>query len=677
MRIRPVIVFLAAAWSLPLTAGNWYVRTDGGDRSQCTGRVDAPYSGSGANQPCAFKHFFYLFTTDPPQRLAQEQPRWIIAGGDTVIFSNEEHRMGYKTNDLAGYWNFVGCRGGAFTCYNPPLPEGTQDNPTRLVGKDWETGCQVKPKLMGGIGTGAVIFLGGAKHALLDCLEISDYAQCTTAFGETCVRSGFPKSDYATRGIQTDLKTDNVLIRNVWIHGLAGNGVQGPVGGTIYAENVRISGIAGGGWNTDDGTRSYSYGTLAFYNVTIEWCGCVEEYPITSSMPYYKCYDQTHGGYGDGLAILAGEGMRVFIDRSTIRYNVQDGADLLYVKDEEHSVQVTRSNAYGNGGQQWKFGPFKYIDFTNNLTVANCRRAAEGFAGAPATYNENYTDYCRAFDGVAVMVKGNANINWSNNTAVGYTSTVFDVLCEYIVEQFDARGRSGAGEAVAGAGTDGVRTVFELSYVPALMDITELRVNGARQTVGRRSDGVRQWYWDPATKLLSQGAGALPLTPTDTLTVRYIGVGRCDNSVFSYYNNIFRGYPRLDTNRTPNLFLLTGFNPNTAFKLSNNMTCGTTRPGLLTDTDTYVAACPGNWLMNEPVVARETDLDMVDLRLRPGSPAIDKGMALVGIQSDFDGRSRPFGVAYDVGAFEAEAESLPASSVSPTRGRLPNRRGGP
>ncbi|MBM3190812.1 MAG: hypothetical protein FJZ90_19090, partial [Chloroflexi bacterium] len=51
-------------WTAPpvhadsLAAVTYYVRPDGGSPTQCTGRVDAPYPGSGTNQPCAWDHPF-------------------------------------------------------------------------------------------------------------------------------------------------------------------------------------------------------------------------------------------------------------------------------------------------------------------------------------------------------------------------------------------------------------------------------------------------------------------------------------------------------------------------------------------------------------------------------------------------------------------------------------------
>ncbi|MFZ1708335.1 MAG: hypothetical protein WAW20_07015, partial [Anaerolineae bacterium] len=36
----------------------YFVRPDGGSTTQCNGRVDAPYPGSGSNLPCAWDHPF-------------------------------------------------------------------------------------------------------------------------------------------------------------------------------------------------------------------------------------------------------------------------------------------------------------------------------------------------------------------------------------------------------------------------------------------------------------------------------------------------------------------------------------------------------------------------------------------------------------------------------------------
>ncbi|MEG3192311.1 hypothetical protein SNE32_08355, partial [Lysobacter sp. D1-1-M9] len=51
-------------------ATTYHVRADGGDASQCTGRADAPYSGSGSNQACAWKHPFVALPPGGTPRIA-------------------------------------------------------------------------------------------------------------------------------------------------------------------------------------------------------------------------------------------------------------------------------------------------------------------------------------------------------------------------------------------------------------------------------------------------------------------------------------------------------------------------------------------------------------------------------------------------------------------------------
>src|ERR1039458_2956473 len=54
----------------------WFIRADGGDRRQCTGKTDATYPKRGTMQPCAFRHPYYLFTNDEYSNKA-----WVVEGG--------------------------------------------------------------------------------------------------------------------------------------------------------------------------------------------------------------------------------------------------------------------------------------------------------------------------------------------------------------------------------------------------------------------------------------------------------------------------------------------------------------------------------------------------------------------------------------------------------------------
>ena len=50
--------------------------------------------------------------------------------------------------------------------------------------------------------------------------------------------------------------------------------------------------------------------------------------------------------------------------------------------------------------------------------------------------------------------------------------------------------------------------------------------------------------------------------------------------------------------------------------------------------------------------------------MQAGSPAIDKGQTLADVTNDYAGGARPFGAAYDIGAYESG--SPPGSGGPPT-----------
>ncbi|MFC5595526.1 hypothetical protein, partial [Lysobacter niastensis] len=67
-------------------AADFFVRTDGGDATQCNGKADAPYSGSGTGQNCAWKHPYFALPNSGTPR---------IAGGDTLYIGSGEYMIGY------------------------------------------------------------------------------------------------------------------------------------------------------------------------------------------------------------------------------------------------------------------------------------------------------------------------------------------------------------------------------------------------------------------------------------------------------------------------------------------------------------------------------------------------------------------------------------------------------
>src|SRR5665213_1690297 len=316
----------------------WYIRPDGGDRKQCTGTVDAAYRGKGSNQPCAFNHPYHLFTNGEYNNKA-----WVVEGGDTIIVRGGPYRMGYKGPNPKDYWG--NCPGNPYGCSMPPLPSGTPDHPTRLLGENYQS-CNKKTQLFGGYALGVIVNLSGSKNIDVECLELTDHAECTRVgaghpASEGC-RSDAPLSDYAGVGISTNSETANVLLKNLDIHGLTSRGIIGAIGGEVTADHVRIAFNGGGGWDFDDGrgTKSAPDAFVHASYLTVEWNGCNEEYPITHAVPAFSCFDENSGGYGDGVG-TPGTPLNFTCDHCVFRYNTQDGLDLLHV----HGSLITVTNS--------------------------------------------------------------------------------------------------------------------------------------------------------------------------------------------------------------------------------------------------------------------------------------------------------------------------------------------
>lgn len=62
-----------------------------------------------------------------------------------------------------------------------------------------------------------------------------------------------------------------------------------------------------------------------------------------------------------------------------------------------------------------------------------------------------------------------------------------------------------------------------------------------------------------------------------------------------------------------------------------------------------------------------------DFRLKPESPAIDKGASIDFIKTDFTGNPRPQGSAFDIGAYEKMPEKTPAPPSAPNNLRIVNK----
>ena len=406
-------------------ATTWFVRNDGGDRKQCTGKTDAAYTGRGSKQPCALKHPYFLFTSED-----NGDNHWVIAGGDTVILRGGPYRMGYKGPNPKDGWG--SCAGEPYKCSMPPIPSGTAEHPTRFLGENYAS-CGKKTELYGGFALNAVVVLGGSQHVDLECLELTDHGQCTRSgagypASEGC-SSSYPLSDYAQTGIATDARTSDITLRNLDIHGFTSRGILGAVGGPIVADHVRIAFNGMAGWDFDDGggTASAAGANVHATYLTVEWNGCNEEYPLRHAVPAFSCFDQNGGGYGDGIG-TPDTPLNFSCDHCLFRYNTQDGFDLLHTSGS--LISITNSKSYGNMGQQWKMGAMKSVLFQNNVTVNNCSRLSAPFAGAPDNYHRYLTLYCRAAgDGIAFAITDGGSYILQNNSFAGYGTTSYDISC--------------------------------------------------------------------------------------------------------------------------------------------------------------------------------------------------------------------------------------------------------
>jgi len=385
------------AISPAIAADTFYVRTDGGTATQCTGRSDAPYPGSGTNRSCAWAHPFVAL---PPG----DEPR--IAGGDTLRIGSGDYAMGVGApGDDNCYSEF------SWDCHMPPIPAGPDpDNPTRITGTDSQGVCTDPPELWGNERASRIIELEDSHNVELACLEIADRDACIEFHcdGEgcnACQRNEPPFGAWASVGISAR-DSDNVELRDLRIHGLANAGIHAGRIRDWRLTDVAIEANGWVGWDGDLGGDSSNAGTLLFERVEIAWNGCGETYPDGTIQ---GCWAQSAGGYGDGLGTGNTGGHWIFRDVH-VHHNTSDGIDLLYSNDDIQ-VTVQRALLENNAGQQLKTGRGGLIE--NSVIIGNC--------GVFSDYpNMQGGDNCRALgDTVSVgLVSGSAAV-LINNTIIG------------------------------------------------------------------------------------------------------------------------------------------------------------------------------------------------------------------------------------------------------------------
>lgn len=351
----------------------YYVRSDGGDAAQCTGRADAPYPGRGSGRDCAWNN--------PSVALPNSgSPR--IGGGDTLIIGAGTYRIG---------------NGG----YMQPVPSGSPSARTRILGKSGTT-----PKLVGIAGTHRVLNLEGSSNVEIGNLEITDDSDCVHRHSNAraaCTGA----TPWARVGLYARASR-NVWLHDVDIHGMAARGMNAGGLRDWTIERVKLNRNGTAGWDGNVGDDGSNSGRMILRDVEIGWNGCGER--VATGEPW-ACWAQATGGYGDGLGTTE-TGGDWLIEDAYVHHNTSDGLDLRYM-DGRDGTKVTMRRVYSvaNAGNQVKIKGNSLVE--NSVMVGHCTY----FRGK---HNMTEKDLCRA-DGstLQLVLTGNDIATVRDNTLAG------------------------------------------------------------------------------------------------------------------------------------------------------------------------------------------------------------------------------------------------------------------
>jgi len=382
----------------------YYVRTSGGDSTQCNGLYDLNYSGVGTAQNCAF--------SSPYWALGAFGGTPIMASGDTLIIEASEFMIGMGASGATG----SGCsESWAYDCYLGAVPSGTSGNPTRILGANYSNGCSTKSTLWGSKSSQRVLNLADSDWVEVQCLELTDKEECgggklgtpyTVESGTACDRNIFPHGDYGQTGLYAT-NSDNIYLKDINIHGMAYSGMTTAEISNWKMVNVDISYNSEAGWKGDVGGVTNNTGYIEWVGGNVDWNGCIESLTTAGTVKDSSCTGEDSGNYSDGIGMDNTGGTWILKDLN-VSNNVQDGIDLLYVLN---TGQVIIENLFssGNGGNNVKVGNTSSQNRISDSTlIGNCTAMSEE---NPAMLAGSAT-FCRA-GGEPIAVTGNTLVERS------------------------------------------------------------------------------------------------------------------------------------------------------------------------------------------------------------------------------------------------------------------------
>ncbi len=434
-----IILFIILLFvSTPTWAATWYIRTDGGTATQCTGHTDAAYPGAGTGQACALNHPNWVF---PPR---SESTTAKAAAGDTVVLGASQTAAKFRI----GCQNAATCRDATvnltqssfcspsfpYDCFMSDGSSSTVGIPNNItiIGCS-VTGCSSqanRPELWGAGRVSQVLNATSSTGFTLKDFIITDHA--VLGNGHPTLGGGSASSsELSGRDGLLLTHSSGGTLTNIYIHGMFHNGITaGYLGATTFNGTTAIdfnalAGIDGDTCNNDgtcgvaNGANITFQGNSTSSMGSISWNGCVEAYDGTSGLATAAasgCYSQNNGGYGDGLGTTTGSGNWVF-KYWKFQHNTSDGLDLKYCSATGCTIDVRNSYMGGNIGNQLKTSGTTVV--YNSILEADC----DYFVGK--SFTASGIDTCRALgDAYNVNYAPNVTVKFYGNTIINMKGNV-------------------------------------------------------------------------------------------------------------------------------------------------------------------------------------------------------------------------------------------------------------